>query len=223
MLNRRSFIGGAGLMTLMPGLLRADSSGTRSFRVLRDGSDIGSHVISVKKVGADIQVAIDIELKVKVIGITAYRYEMQNREVWRDGKIVSVDCSSNDDGDAHFCRVKPVGDEYEVEGSVWSGTVPGDSVTTTYWSYDFLKSPLWISTADGDPLKVAVSKVGAGEIPGPDGPVATEKWAVGGDMDIDLHYIDREWVSVRFDAGGENAIYQPDSIAPVMRPVWFGS
>ncbi len=223
MLNRRMMIGGAGLALLAPGLLRADDGGTRSFRVLRDGSDMGTHVISVKRSGSDIQVAIDIELKVKVLGITAYRYEMANREVWRDGKIVSVNSTSNDDGEAHFCRVKPAGDELEVEGSVWSGTVAGDSVTTTYWSYDFLKSPLWISTADGDPLKVTVSNVGAGEIPGPNGPVATEKWAIGGDMDIDLHYIDREWVSVRFDAGGETAIYQPDTVAPVMRPVWFGA
>ncbi|MEO1612664.1 MAG: hypothetical protein AAFU55_10005, partial [Pseudomonadota bacterium] len=72
------------------------------------------------------------------------------------------------------------------------------------------------STADGDPLKVDVQSAGAGEING----IATEKYAVGGDMAIDLHYAGGEWVSVRFDAGGEDAIYIPDGLTPAMAPVW---
>ncbi|MEL6794036.1 MAG: DUF6134 family protein, partial [Pseudomonadota bacterium] len=165
---------------------------------------------------ADVQVAIDIELKVKFLGITAYRYEMENREVWRDGMMISMNSKSNDDGDAAFCRVNAAGGKLEVEGSVWSGVVESDSASTTYWTKEFLNRKLWISTADGDPLKVDVQSAGAGEING----TATEKYAVGGDMAIDLHYAGGEWVSVRFDAGGEDAIYIPDGLTPAMAPVW---
>jgi len=223
MLSRRSLIGGVGAALVAPAVLRASDAGNRTFRVIRDGKDIGSHSISVKRAGSDIQVAIDIELKVKILGITAYRYEMANREIWRDGKIVSMDSKSNDDGDPHFCRIAQAGGELEVNGSVWSGRVPDTSVSTTYWSYDFLKSPLWVSTADGDPLKVVTKKVGPAEVQGPSGPISTEKWVVSGDMDIDLHYVDREWVGLRFDAGGEDAIYLPGDVAPTMRGVWFNS
>ncbi|MEM7545749.1 MAG: DUF6134 family protein [Pseudomonadota bacterium] len=223
MLTRRSLIGGVGVALAAPSLLRAANSGERAFRVIRDGSDIGRHVLSVRRSGDDIQVAIDIELKVKILGITAYRYEMANREVWRDGKIISMDSKSNDDGDPAFCKIARAGDKLDVEGSIWSGQVPGNSVSTTYWSYDFLKSPLWISSADGDPLKVVTSKAGAGEVQGPNGPLATEKWTVKGEMDIDLHYVDREWVGLRFDAGGEDAIYMPEDVTQNTSAVWFNS
>ena len=223
-LTKRALIGGigalAGASALAPLAAQARENASRTFRVVRDGSDIGEHRLSISRAGDEVRVSIDIELKVKILGITAYRYEMANREVWRAGKLISVNSTSNDDGDPAFCRVTRAGDELAVEGSVWSGTVPGDSVTTTYWSYDFLKSPLWISTADGDPLKVQVAKAGTGEIPSAAGPLETEKWSVKGDMDIDLHYVNREWVSVRFDAGGEDALYKPLDATPQLMAVW---
>ena len=129
-----------------------------------------------------------------------------------------MDSKSNDDGDPAFSRCRAAGGKIEVEGSVWSGVVDGDSASTTYWTKAFLDRKLWISTADGDPLKVNVSKAGKGEVAG----LATDKWKVGGDMDIDLHYQGEEWVSVRFDAGGEDALYVPEAMSPAMAQVWAG-
>ncbi|MEO1613782.1 MAG: DUF6134 family protein, partial [Pseudomonadota bacterium] len=131
MINRRSLIAGGAAALAAPSLAFATTA-ARTFRVLRDGSDIGFHRISVTRSGADVQVAIDIELKVKFLGITAYRYEMENREVWRDGMMISMNSKSNDDGDAAFCRVNAAGGKLEVEGSVWSGVVESDSASTTY-------------------------------------------------------------------------------------------
>ncbi|MEL7463729.1 MAG: DUF6134 family protein [Pseudomonadota bacterium] len=215
MINRRGFIACGAAALAAPSLVRA-STAARTFRVLRDGSDIGFHRIAVTRSGADVQVAIDIELKVKFLGITAYRYEMANREIWRDGMMVSMDSKSNDDGAPAFSRVTAASGKLEVDGSVWSGVVDGDSASTTYWTKEFLNRKLWISTADGDPLKVDARPVGPSEVGG----IATEKYSIGGDMAIDLHYAGDEWVSVRFDAGGEDAIYIPDGLSPAMAPVW---
>ena len=216
--DRRSFIAGGAASLAAPILLRASTNGTRIFRVVRDGSDIGQHTLFVSRSGADVQVAIDIELKVKILGITAYRYEMTNREVWRDGMLISMDSKSNDDGAPAYSRCRAAGGEIEVDGSVWSGVVAGDSASTTYWTKAFMKRPLWISTADGDPLKVSAAPAGAGEIGG----IATEKFKISGDMDIDLHYRGDEWVSVRFDAGGEDAFYVPVDMNQTMASVWAG-
>ena len=218
MLHRRAFIASGAAALAAPSVSFAATTAARTFRVIRDGTDIGVHNIAVTRSGADVQVAIDIELKVKILGITAYRYEMTNREVWRDGLMVSMDSKSNDDGDAAFSRCRAAAGKIEVEGSVWSGVVDGDSASTTYWTKAFLDRKLWISTADGDPLKVKVARAGVGEING----IATEKWSVAGDMDIDLHYQGDEWVSVRFDAGGEDAIYAPEAMNSKMASVWAG-
>lgn len=215
--TRRTILAGAGAFIAAPSILRA-APAARVFRVVRDGDDIGTQTTAVSRVGDEIQVAVDVELKVKILGITAYRYEMANREIWRGGRLVSMDSTSNDDGDAAFARVRQAGGELEVEGSYWSGTVPADSATTTYWTKEFLNRPLWISTADGDPLKVNCSPAGAGEIAG----IPTETWAVRGDLELELHYRGDEWVSVRFDAGGEDAIYYPENMNAKMAAVWTG-
>lgn len=218
MSTRRGFLIGAGATLAAPSILHASTSGARTFRVLRDGDDIGVHTISVNRSGADVQVAIDIELKVKILGITAYRYEMANREVWRDGMLISMNSKSNDDGAPAYSRCKAAGGKIEVDGSVWSGVVAGNSASTTYWTKAFMDRPLWISTADGDPLKVSAAPAGAGEIGG----IATDKFKISGDMDIDLHYKGDEWVSVRFDAGGEDAFYVPVDMNQTMAAVWTG-
>lgn len=215
-LNRRHLILGSAALFAMPQPLRAAAGGMRKFRVMRNGDDIGSHVLDVRTKGDELHVSIDIELKVKILGITAYRYEMANREVWRGGRLISMNSVSDDDGDAAFARAASAGEQIEVEGSYWSGVVPGDSATTTYWSKAFLTRPVWISTADGDPLKVTSRAVGPGDVAG----IATEKWTVSGDLDVDLHYRGDEWVSVRFDAGGEDALYVPEALSPSLAAVW---
>lgn len=224
--TRRSLILGVGAATVFSPLpLLAAGGGSRTFTVYRDGSEMGSHRIDVRP-GPDgaAEVDIDIRLQVKVLGITAYRYSMRNREVWKGGRLVSMDSETNDDGDADFSRVRQVGDELEIEGSMFSGRVPGDSVSTTYWSMDFLKRGIWINTQTGVPIEVATAAIGPGEIDGPSGPIATERWTAKGEkLDVILHYAGGEWLSVEFEAGGEPAVYAPQSVAPAFAPVWTAS
>ncbi len=224
--TRRALILGVGAATVFSPLpLLAAGGGSRTFTVYRDGAEMGSHRIDVRP-GADgaAEVDIDIQLQVKILGITAYRYSMRNREVWKGGRLVSMDSETNDDGDADFSRVRQVGDELEIEGSMFSGRVPGDSVSTTYWSMDFLKRGIWINTQTGVPIEVTTASIGPGEITGPNGPVATERWTAKGEkLDVILHYAGGEWLSVEFEAGGEPAVYAPQSVAPAFAPVWTAS
>ena len=129
MLHRRAFIASGAAALAAPAITFAATNAARRFRVLRDGSDIGVHTISVSRDGADVQVAIDIELKVKILGITAYRYEMSNRETWRDGMLISMVSQSNDDGDEEHERHRepdPTGDrEQRRPRRAWQPDLPG--------------------------------------------------------------------------------------------------
>ena len=100
MLHRRVFMGGAAAALASPALtspaLGAERA-SREFRIIRDGDDIGSHRLDAVLGPNGFEVAITIRIAVKVLGITAYRYEMDNREVWKDSAIVSIDSKVNDD------------------------------------------------------------------------------------------------------------------------------
>lgn len=223
-LSRRALlVGGAAAMAPLatPTILRAAESGRRSFTIIREGDDIGSHVVDIRRSGDEISAAIDIEIQVKLLGITAYRYEMTARETWKAGMLVSLESEVNDDGDPDHARAKAVGGVIEIDGSDHQGTVPGDSVPTSYWSHEFLNRGIWINSQTGVPIAVTAAEAGPGDAPGPNGRIETRTWTVKGDnLDIVLHFIDRDWVSIEFDANDEPATYRPTSTAPVFMPVW---
>ena len=50
---------------------------------------VGHHKVSFEKDGADLVVAVENQIKVKVLFITAYRFEAMRRERWHDGKMVA--------------------------------------------------------------------------------------------------------------------------------------
>ena len=196
MLNRRLFLGGATAALASPAL--AAQKASRTFRIIRDGDDIGSHTLDAVLGANGFEIAIDIRIAVKVLGITAYRYEMDNREVWQDGRIVSVNSTVNDDGTKDFARASRAGDGLVLEGSRFNGKAPGIAATTSYYTTEFLKRQPWISTQTGTPLEIGISPEGR-----------DRWWQTAGELETKLGYdASGEWTGCEFDAGGELARYE---------------
>ena len=72
--------------------------GLLSFTVLRDGDPIGTHRLDFQE-QPDGTLAVDIEtdIQVTVLFVTAYRFEHQGHEKWRDGRLVGLDTTTHDD------------------------------------------------------------------------------------------------------------------------------
>lgn len=219
-LSRRSALLGMGAMLSAPSVLRAAETGGRRFAILRDGDDIGFQTNKVTRRGDVIVHECQARLKIKVLGITAYRYELDYVEEWQGGDLKSMTSKCYDDGDDDFVEIKRGGDGLEVNGSAYQGPCPLGVATTSYWSYAFLKRPIWISTQSGALLNMSAAKSGAVEIAGPGGTISAERWTVSGGYDANIYYKDRDWVGISFDAGGEEAIYVPDSDNAQFMPVW---
>lgn len=201
MIDRRRLLLASAATPLL-GLSPALADGTRGFRrfrILRDGSDIGTHDLTATRSGDRFEIAIDIDIRVRLLGITAYRYTLENREVWDGGVLTSIDSKTDDDGEDNYARITRAGDQLEVDGSAYSGTAPLESVTTSYYARPFMDRRPWISTQTGKPLDVAVDPVAD----------APRTFGVSGDLDIVLIYdANSEWVGCRFDAGGEPGVYE---------------
>ncbi len=196
----------------------------RTFRILRDGDDIGNHVLTARREGARMTVEIDIAIAVTFLGVTAYRYELTNREVWEDGRILTIDSVVNDDGEPGFCRVRRDGDGLRVDGSGYSGPAPADAATTSYWSADFLSRGVWISTQSGEPLSVSAADQGVEVIESGSGPLTCRRWAISGDMELELWYdASGDWAANAFDAGGEPGRYRLQSGGDSLNTLWTDS
>lgn len=222
MITRRAALTTLGAAIAAPSVLRASVAGARRFTVLRDGDDIGFQTNKVVQQGDSTIHTCQIRLKIKVLGITAYRYEMDFEEEWRGGELVSLNSTCNDDGDDAYARVKREGDGLMIDGSGYQGPCPLGVATTSYWSFDFMRRKTWISTQSGDMLPMSATNVGPAKIAGPSGPVTADRWDVKGGYDVSVFYLDGEWLSISFDAGGETATYVPDTTAPQFMAAWNG-
>ena len=198
-MDRRGFLAGVAAAPLFHTPSLSAERASRRFEIVRGGDVIGFHTLEAVRNGASFEIDVVIRIAVKFLGITAYRYEMDNREVWDSGRIVSVDSRVNDDGDSDFCKVVATSDGLSVNGSRYSGPASAASVTTSYFAKPFLERRPWISTQSGQPLDISVARDTA----------SVGFWRVSGELTTNLRYDDRgEWTGCAFDAGGEVASYR---------------
>lgn len=210
-MQRRQFMVGATAAACLATPALAASSAKRAFRILRDGDDIGPHTLDAVLTGNGFEIAIDIKIAVKVLGITAYRYTLSNREIWKGGTIVSVKSQVNDDGTKDSSTVTRQGEKLVVEGSRYSGDAPFAAATTSYFTPKTLDRTPWISTQSGMLLPIKTKPI-AGR---------ASWWQVSGGLDTALGYDDRgEWTGCEFDAGGETATYEITSQSGAIAALW---
>lgn len=112
--------------------LRAE---TREFVVFVDGKPSGqfSFVIEPQKDGS-LLVTNTAEVRIVLARITVYRYSFRGVELWKDGRLLRIDATTDDNGkvyqlqaalmDANRLRVRVNGQESVVQADVW---------TTSYW------------------------------------------------------------------------------------------
>lgn len=223
-ISRRAALTGAAAL-LGVGQARAATRAQRRFTILRDGRDVGRHELTLSRDGDRLQVDIDIEIVVRILGIAAYRYTMTNREIWVGGRLQSLDSRVFDDGRRKRVQAMRDGDALMIGSEFYNGPAPTDAATTTYFVTDFLKRGAWISTDSGEVYTMAISNGGAAQVQTDAGAVPATMWRAtnGADFTVQLFYDRRgEWASVAFDAGGEPAIYRPQHLDDSFAAVWNG-
>jgi hypothetical protein len=222
MIGRRALLLAAGAAGLVQALPAAASVGQRRFALYRGDSRIGTQTIAVRRAGEAVEVAVDVDIEVRVLGISAYRYTLQSDEIWQDGALLRLVAQCNDNGEANFVRAERNGAELVVEGSKYSGRVGGTPATTTYWSPAFLERQVWISTQDGRPWRVSASRSDTVSYPTAAGDVTATRWRIGGELaGLDLFYdAAGEWVGSEFEARGETARFVVETRGAALSPLW---
>ena len=206
--SRRAILAGAAAFAALPATAASGERARRVFSVWRDGSDIGRHSLEARLTGRGFEIEIEIDIAVTLLGFTAYRYELSNREVWAGRRILSVDSRGNDDGERTRCRIARAGGGLEIDGSGHSGAAPLDAVTTSYYAPAFLERRPWISTQSGRPLTVSIDARGDGQ------------WTVSGDLEKVITYRDGEWSASAFTTEGERITYQTMEATGAIAPLW---
>lgn len=194
-----------------------------AFDVLRDGSSIGRHEIGFRQEGDDLHVEIAIDLEVKLAFITLFRYWHRNHEVWRDGRLVSIETRTDDDGKLHRVSGRVTAEGFLVEGSEGRTILPAGVLPTSYWHPRTVEQNKLLDTQRGRLLKVETETLGLEEIDGSSQDEAM-RYRLSGDLQLDLWYSpEGEWRKLAFVARGAEVTYArsaemgyADSVAPIL-------
>ena len=176
------------------------------FNIVWRDLEVGYSSINIVKNYNQIIASIDVKIDVVLLGIKFFSYTLECQEIWENKKLLSLKSEVFVGKKREFAHVKKVPNGFEISGSGFSGIIDGNPATTSYFTPDFLKRNVWISTQNGKPLKVQSKMIGTEELQGPTGKITATNWEVSGDLNINLYYNqDNEWVGSNFKVGGSRA------------------
>ncbi len=185
-------------------------SGGVSFRLIRNGTAIGTHTLTFVEAGDALTVTIAIDILVKFGPIPVYRYNHRATETWQDGRFVGLASTTDSDGTPLRMRAS-----MEPEGLVVEGTrtqryvAPPMTFATTYWNKAMLQ-PQVINSEDGRLFDVTPTTLAEEAVRTAAGTlVRARRHRLAGDLRLDLWYdaTDR-WAHLEFTKDGSTVIYE---------------
>ncbi len=222
-MNRRKLLIGATASSfagIYPTISLAEQASTY-FSLAWRGLDVGYSKINLEKRGKTLVANVDVELSVKIFSFDAFSYKLKNQETWESETLIKIRSETLVGKKKEFAKGKRTTKGFKIEGSKFSGIIKGNPATTSYFSPDFLKRKIWISTQDGDPLSVSASRIGPDNAKSAKGDVPAILWKVTGDLELDLLYSkEGKWLGSRFYAGGSQAEFILNSSNGNMHSLW---
>lgn len=180
-----------------------------AFRILRDGTEVGSHRIDFERRGKITLARIAIDIAVRYGWVTVYRLAGRATEIWQGERFLGIDSHTDDNGTAAWMRTAPdPGGGFQVSGSGTAPYVaPPGALASTYWNPAILAAPV-INSQDGRLSEPEVLTGPLEEVPSAAGPVQARRHDMHGDPDMEIWYdLDRQWAYLRFRRGGSVITY----------------
>jgi hypothetical protein len=140
--------GGTGALADQPG--QRAGAATLTYRILRDGRDLGRQSMLFRENGGVTEVEVVTHVQVTVGGMQVYEFQQNLREVWRDRRLVAFNAHTNDNGARHTVELAPAGSRSLLVADGIRTEVPAEIVSSTLWHPFMLKRPVLFDTLHGD-------------------------------------------------------------------------
>lgn len=216
-LSRRALIAGLSSLPLLAALpippARARLEPVLEFDILRKGSPIGLHRISVEESAEGLRIGIETEIRVSALGLTVYRYEHQGREDWRtvDDHLVlaGIETHTKDNGKSFAVRGEAIDRGFRVEGSEGELLAPPDVVPASYWAPELLHRDRLLNTKRGVIFPINVESRGSDRIVSADREIEARHYFIAGDPAVHLWFDAQDRVRrLAFESRGEFIDYR---------------
>ena len=130
------------------------------FDLYRNNQFIGQHIYVFNRKGRNLTVHSKINLEIKVLDITLYRYSSESQEKYVNGKFESFSATTDQNEKKKFSKIYKKENKFFIEGSSYKGEAPEDFIIGSWWNHSIIKYGVQISTGSGRIIKQNVSFVG---------------------------------------------------------------
>ena len=195
-----------------------------SFDVLLNEEIVGYSNLTHKKLKNGLEVLVDVEITPKFLGLKFMKYTLTNREVWKNKKLISIDANSSWFGKRYYVKGQREEGGFRIEGSAFSGVIKDTFATTSYFTPEFLKRKIWVSTQDGTPLEIKTRKLKNKKVSFNDKNYSVTEWEISGDLELTLQYDkQKNWVGSGFTVGKYPASFILNNRESNIHKIWKSS
>jgi hypothetical protein len=215
--TRRQLLGlatAAAALPLFEPLLaaRADAAAPRDvrFRVLRHGSPIGEHRVTFRPDGDRLTVETRVEIVVKVLFVTAFRFRHEAQEVWQADRLLSVKSTTDDNGTLLKVSGGAVADGFRIVGDDGPFLAAAQLLTSNaLWDSRIVHEHRLIDVQRGGEIGLVTKPLGDEQVDTPQGPVRASRHHMitpyyAGSV---FHDSDGRWVKGLIELKGERVEY----------------
>ncbi len=176
------------------------------YDILRDGETVGTHRIDFHRSGQLTIVESRSQIVVPFLFFTAYRFEYQARSVWRDGNMIELTATTNDDGTLSRMSLRQDGGKVLLDGPDGRQHLDATPAPTEHWSMQFLHQTM-LNTITGRINQVTLTPLSDAFVPASLGMLKAQRFRLDGDLKLETWYDqDGRWLGMRFAAKDGSSI-----------------
>lgn len=169
------------------------------FDVFRNGSKVGFHRVRFEQSGEELVVSSIFQLEVDVLFFTAFRYVYESEGQWRDGRLVHLRATVNDNGKPSLIEAAATDGSMTITNGDARLTVDDTFYPTNHWNADVLSHTRVLNTLTGRINEVTIERRGREDVSTERGAVMATRYAYAGDLETEVWYDDAgRWVKLRF-------------------------
>ncbi len=159
------------------------------FRVMREGSQIGTHRVSFAQAGNELIARTDVDIAVRLAGFTVFRLTHRFSEAWAGDRLRLATSRYDRNGRTSEMEARAEGNAVLVRGPEGTERLPADAAPLTWWEPGRFSRPLFNNTS-GKLLRLQLARA---PLPG-----GGARWTVTGDEEGEGSYAaDGTWLGWR--------------------------
>ena len=184
---------------------------TLRFEVMREGQQIGSNTIELRRNGSETTVQMMTQVQVKIAFVTVYRFEQTETERWVGGKLMALSAVTNDNGTMHRVKATRANDRLTIEADGKTTEVAGNTIPASLWNPLLLEKTVAFNPQDGTMMPIAVTDRGVDQLVVQGRAKRTRHYVINSTFPQDVWYDDaRQLVKVELKVSDGSTIrYQP--------------